>query len=150
LTPLDPCWLRLWPPVSAMALASAASSGQSFFAKCLPRPRFLGPGSSSSSVHLCLSSLSLGSSKSSSPREGLSVSNEVVLEMDMYLESVSSEPSSLFEVDGFDEISVLPASSPTSSVSFPSQVSSPTSPASQPSSLAFVGSFDEPESLSVT
>jgi hypothetical protein len=29
-------------------------------------------------------------------------------------------------------------------------VSSPTSPASQPSSLAFVGSFDEPESLSVT
>jgi hypothetical protein len=54
------------------------------------------------------------------------------------------------EVDGSDEISVLPASSPTSSVSLPSPVSSPTSPASQPSSLAFAGSSDELGSLSVT
>jgi hypothetical protein len=54
------------------------------------------------------------------------------------------------EADGSDEISVLLASSPMSLVSLPSLVSFPTSPDSQPSSLTFVGSFDEPGSLSVT
>ena len=47
-------------------------------------------------------------------------------------------------------ISVLPASSPTSSASLPSPISSPTSPASQPLSLAFAGSSVEPGSLSVS
>jgi hypothetical protein len=57
----------------------------------------------------------------------------------------------------FGAISVLLASSPTSSVSSPTSpaspttlVSSSTSPASQPSSLVFAGSSDEPRYLSVT
>jgi hypothetical protein len=49
----------------------------------------------------------------------------------------------------FGVISVLLASSLTSSVSLPSPVSSLTSLASQPSSLAFARSSDEPGSLSV-
>jgi hypothetical protein len=64
--------------------------------------------------------------------------------------SLSVEEAELAMGIPTDEILVLPASSSTNSVSLPSLVSSPISPASQPSSLAFAGSSDEPRSLPVT